>query len=147
MKWDVLRNEILNDPLARGYSSMTDEQVASSLNTKDRTIVEPTLVTAKELMARMDPAVAASILQKLEDASATNSVIKWILSFLTGGSDGIDIGHANTRAQIDALVVDGVITSSEASSLKALAERAVSRAEELGLPEIKPWMVAHARGS
>jgi len=147
MRWDVLRGEVLSDPLARGYASMTDEQVAASLNTKDRQVVQLTLVTAKELMARMDPSVAAGILQKLESEAANNPVVKWIMSFITGGGEGIDLGHANTRAQIDALVAAGVLTATEGASLKALAERTVSRAEELGLPEIKPWMVAHVRGS
>jgi len=147
MRWDILRGEVLSDPLARGYASMTDEQVAASLNTKDRQVVQPTLVTAKELMARMDPSVAAGILQKLESEAANNPVVKWIMSFITGGGEGIDLGHVNTRAQIDALVAAGVLTATEGASLKALAERTVSRAEELGLPEIKPWMVAHVRGS
>ena len=147
MRWDILRSELADDPLSRGYSSMTDDQVASSLNAKDRNIVQPTLVTAKELMAMVDPTTAASILQKLEAEAANNAVVKWIMSFITGGGDGIDLGHANTRAQIDALVAAGVLTATEGASLKALAQRTVSRAEELGLPEIKPWMVAHVRGS
>lgn len=147
MRWDVLRSEITSDPLSRGYSSMTDDQVAASLNAKDRVVVEQTFVTAKDLMARMDPSVAATILQKLEAEAANNPVVKWIMSFITGGGEGIDLGHVNTRAQIDALVAGGVLAPTEGASLKALAERTVSRAEELGLLEIKPWMVAHVRGS
>ena len=147
MRWDVLRDELVKDPLGRGYAAMSDEQGAASLNNPDRTVIEQTMVTAKDLMARMDPGAAATILQKLESAAATNAVVKWIMSFITGGGEGIDLGHANTRAQIDALVAAGVLTATEGASLKALAQRTVSRAEELGLPEIKPWMVAHVRGS
>lgn len=33
---NALRNEIVNDPLGRGYSGMTDEQVLTSLTTADR---------------------------------------------------------------------------------------------------------------
>lgn len=33
---DILVNELTTDPLARGYSGMTDQQVADSLNTFDR---------------------------------------------------------------------------------------------------------------
>lgn len=32
----VLKSEIENDPLGRGYSSMTDVEIASSLNTRNR---------------------------------------------------------------------------------------------------------------
>lgn len=147
MRWDVLRSELANDPLGRGYASMTDEQVAASLNNQDRLITEPTMVTAKSLMALLDPATAAAILDKLEAAAASNSAVKWILSFIKGDAEGVDLGHPNTRAQVDALAAAGVLTADEASLLKSLADSLVSRAEELGLPEIKPWMVAHARGS
>ena len=147
MRWDILRSEIANDPLGRGYASMTDEQVAASLNNLDRPVTRPTPVTAKSLMALLDPATAATILDKLEGAAASNSAVKWILSFIQGNAEGVDLGHQNTRAQIDALAVAGVLTADEASLLKSLADSLVSRAEELGLPEIKPWMVAHVRGS
>lgn len=147
MRWDVLRSEIANDPLGRGYASMTDEQVAASLNNLDRPVTRPTPVTAKSLMALLDPATAATILDKLEAAASSNSAVKWILSFIQGDAEGVDLGHPNTRAQIDALAVAGVLTADEASLLKSLADSLVSRAEELGLPDIKPWMVAHVRGS
>ena len=147
MRWDVLRTELASDPLGRGYAAMTDEQVASSLNTKDRTVTQQTFVNAKSLMASMDPAVAAGILEKLEAAAPSSPPVKWILSFLTGGGDGVDVAHPNTQAQLDALASANVLTQTEADAVKALAQRTVSRAEELGLPEIKPWMVAHVRGS
>ncbi len=147
MRWDILRSELANDPLGRGYATMSDEQVAASLNNPDRLIVQSTMVTAKGLMALLDPATAAAILDKLEAAASSNSTVKWILSFMQGSAEGVDLGHPNTRAQIDALAAAGVLSADEASLLKALADNLVSRAEELGLPEIKPWMVAHARGS
>ena len=38
VKLNRLREEIDDDPLARNYSGMTDAQVASRLNTPDRTL-------------------------------------------------------------------------------------------------------------
>ena len=34
----VLANELTNDPLARGYASMTDAEAAARLNTANRTV-------------------------------------------------------------------------------------------------------------
>ena len=36
--YDVLIAELRNDPLGRGYAPMTDEEVAASLNEKNRRV-------------------------------------------------------------------------------------------------------------
>ncbi len=47
-------------------------------------------------------------------------------------SDGIDVGHANTRTLLDALV-PAVLTQVEADLIKNMAVQPASRAEVLGL--------------
>ena len=48
-----LEDEIANDPLGRGYSGMTDEQILTSLNTKDRSRNRATM-TASEVANEID---------------------------------------------------------------------------------------------
>ena len=145
MNWDVLRNEVLNDPLARGYATMTPQQVAASLNTKNRQVVRSTMANARTVMAKLGPDAGAAVLDKLQAAASQSSSVKWAMSFVTS-PEGIDLGNPATRAQLDALAAAGVITQQEATSLKSIAEYTVSRAEELGLSEVLPWQVAHVRG-
>jgi hypothetical protein len=49
----ILKNEITNDPLTRGYSGMTDPQIADSLNTSNRSVTVPTL-TGRQIGAAID---------------------------------------------------------------------------------------------
>ena len=53
MDYQVLKNEIDTDPLVRGYAGMTDQQVADSLNTVDRTR-NRSVMTGKEVKDRID---------------------------------------------------------------------------------------------
>ena len=55
MNYQVLKDEITNDPLARGYSGMTDQQIVDSLNTEDRER-NKTSLTGSEVMNAIDKA-------------------------------------------------------------------------------------------
>ena len=146
MNYAALKREIETDPLGRGYAGMTDQQIADSLNTTDRTTIVPTVVGALGIMRLVGPMMGASILDKIEAAAASDSRLKWFLRELT--TNGIDLGHPVTRATIDELAVAGVITGAEAAALNQAAERTVTRAEELGLGTypVSAQMVATAKG-
>ncbi len=144
MNFQTLKQELVSDPLGRGYAGMTPSQVAASLNTPDRAIVVPTMVNARRLMKELGPVDGAAILDKLQAASQTAPPVRWAMAFLTSES-GIDVGDPATRAQLDRLVANGVLTQTEASRIKAIAGRTVSRAQELGLPEVRAWHVEHIR--
>ncbi|MFQ5433932.1 MAG: hypothetical protein ACE5FD_03565 [Anaerolineae bacterium] len=144
MNYKALKAEIINDPLNRGYSAMTDQQIIDSLTkTIDRVIVGPKVVGALGIMREIGPSKGASILDKLESAAASNSTLKWVMKELT--MSGIDMGHPVTRAQIDALVTAGVLTASDGAALKSIAEKTVSRAEELQLGDISKQIINNAR--
>ena len=145
MNYAALKREIVTDPLGRGYASMTDQQIADSLNTADRTTIVPTVVGALGIMRLVGPAIGAGILDKIEAAANSDSRLKWFLRELS--AQGVDLGHPVTRATIDELVVTGVLTQTEADSLKRAAERTVSRAKELelGVYPVSAQMVQTAR--
>jgi len=135
VNYSKLKAEINNDPLIRGYASMTDQQIADSLTqTIDRTIVESKTLGALGIMREVGPTAGAAILDKLEAAAATDSRLKWFMKELT--TNGVDIGNPVTRATIDSLVSAGVITAAEGVSLKEIPEKAGSRAEELAIGKI-----------
>ncbi len=143
MNYAALKREIETDPLGRGYASMTDQQIADSLNTADRTTIVPTVVGALGIMRLVGPTMGAQILNKLEAAAAQDSRLKWFLRELP--TSGIDLGHTVTFATVDELVVAGVLTQTEADALKRAAERTVTRAEELGLGVVRAGDVQAAR--
>lgn len=133
----ALSGEIANDPTGVGYAAMLPARpghVAESLNALTTTKVKTKQVTARALLAELDPAVAATFLETLEAVSLSQSpvapVVKWGLKFITS-EPGIDIGHPHTIALIDALVAAQVLSGQIADAVKGLASQPASRAEVL----------------
>lgn len=129
----ILRDEIANDPLGRGYAAMTDGQREASLNTKDRTKVVDRYVGYGTVLSLFGATDGAAVLDALETLAASSSPVKWAMRLLA--DDKLNIGDPATRAQIDALT-PAVFTPAQAAALKGLAEQACSRAEELGVSAI-----------
>lgn len=132
-----LRDELLNDPLSRGYSAFTQDApgiLVDMLNTPVFTMIKSRFVTARGVLAEHG-AQGAAILDKLDAASSSNSAIKWAMIFASQDS-GIDIGHQNTRALLDA-IVPAVLTQAEADLIKNMAIQPASRAEILGFGWIR----------
>lgn len=127
-----LQSELQNDPLNRGYAAFLPDApgvLADMMNARIYTMVKEKFVTARGVLAAHGSAGAA-VLDKLETLAASNSEVKWAMRFVT--SDGIDVGHANTRTLLDALV-PAVLTQVEADLIKNMAVQPASRAEVLGL--------------
>lgn len=134
----TLRDELLNDPLQRGYAALLSDSpgvVVDMLNAPIYSMPKERFVSARGLLAAHG-FTGAAILDKLEAAAPSVSIIKWALSFLKADS-GIDVGHASTRALIDQLVVGGILTVSDAELIKDLAIQPASRAEILGIKYVQ----------
>jgi hypothetical protein len=125
----ALKNEIYKDPLEIGYAGMTTAERITALNTKNRPCKER-FITARTLLAEVNPVTAATIYVKLKTASQENVVLAMAMDMLTTYSNGggLDICHPNTQAFIDTLV-DVLLTIEEATALKGLNK--MSRAQEL----------------
>jgi hypothetical protein len=52
---DILINEISNDPLAKGYAGMTDEEITVSLNTIDRPDEDRDSLSSTEIFELINP--------------------------------------------------------------------------------------------
>lgn len=147
MNLSKLRDELRDDPLERGYSTMTDAEVADSMMTEDRPYTFSRRVTWRDGLADLGPTQCSQLKTKLEDAASPGSVLSLSLSMLGeyGEGGGLDLGHGNTRTIIDSLVTDEVITNEEGVALKALAEGTRSRATELKLGKVRTGDVTRAR--
>lgn len=140
MDYAKLKAEIQTDPLGRGYSAMTAEQVAASLNAVNRTRVIPeAFVNAKSLYSSLGAAAAETVIQKLEAGASGDSplapVLKRAVQWILPSEQGIDLGNAVTRGLLDQLS-GPLLTAEEVAAIKAIAEEAVSRAQELGLGSV-----------
>lgn len=133
----ILRDELLNDPLGRGYANFIPDSpgaLADMLNATLYTSVKEKFLTARGLLAS-DGEAGAIILDKLDSAGQINSAVKWAMKFVI--SDGIDVGHPTTRGLLDQLVLGGVLTQQECDILKNKALQPASRAEVLGISYVR----------
>lgn len=129
----VLRDEISNDPLARGYATMSDAEIADSLREiLDRTIERPTL-SASEIFEAIDE----------NEYDALSAGQKQKLGVLLGLGDLIQIGTGSrARGWLLSMFPPGTATR---VSLIALATLQSSRAEELGLGRVLTGDVMEAK--
>ena len=125
----TLRTELQDDPLAKGYSAMTDEAVAIVMNGVTQSADKDT-ITAKEAQA----SVVGSEYLVLTDAQRD----AWAAIL----SDDIDIKNTNIRNQIAEIWAAGTATR---TNLVDLQTKSVSRAEELGIGTVKPGDVQIGR--
>lgn len=140
-----LQAEIQNDPLNRGYAAHIPHApglIVNMLNEYIYMAPKQKFVNARGVLASLGLA-GATILDKLEAATGTNSAVKWAMKFMT--LDGIDVGNTVTRQVLDSLV-GTVLTQQEVDMLKDLALQPASRAEVLGLGTVEESQVRSAIG-
>jgi len=150
MNYAVLREEILTDPLGRGYAGMTDEQVAEDLNTAYRTIKQR--IKLKDLVSYLLKndlwfAIREAAADPTHTAHRAAVYALDLVDFAKADMlDDIDSDDATFRALFQQLISGGIMTSTQGQEILAMAYVTMTRAEELGLGVVKPGHVRKARG-
>ncbi len=125
-----LRNEIINDPIPIGYSSLNDQQVTDSLNDSTLRTRNRTILSASEVMNQID----------ITEFNALTTVQErqvW---------DVLHIGNINPFG-VEATIFTSIFggSSTTISNLQAARTETISRATELGLGKIAVGEVTIAR--
>lgn len=147
-QYAVLTDELRNDPLGIGYASMTDDEVAASLNEPRFSVPTTRFMTWRAIAAVLDDDEYASTKTALNQLANMSAKVADMIPFLSqatgddGTGGGIDFGNAGVRAMIQALPGIGEATKQK---LLALGERPASRAEILGLPQVYPGHIQSGR--
>ncbi len=146
MDYARLKAEITSDPLARGYSGMTDAQVAASLNTVDREVDQP--VNLRDLIVYLLKN-GKWLGIKSEAASNALGVQKECEAFMVimdnPNFDDLDLTDAGVQAMLGSIKTVGLLDAADQAAILAMGKKAVSRAEELGLPIIREGHVQSVR--
>lgn len=151
-KADDLLAELQAGHPTTGAYSLDSSVAAEELNAVNRTRLVP--IPATELIAwasagnsGQDP---PSI--KLQDylANDTNPAafrgLAWgALAMLSNPSASLDLRRADRQAMLEGLVAGGVLSNEDKVSIESLATESVSRAEELGLGEVRPGTIQQVR--
>lgn len=129
----ILKAEITNDPLTRGYAGMDDVAIAKSLAVRDRETDDESF-TGGELAACIDIAELAA----LDTATKRDYLLALI------GASTIPNTSTQFRTQLRNIFATG---SNSKPRIAALLRRAGTRAEELGLRHVTESDVADAKRS
>lgn len=135
MNYQLLKQEIVDDPLFQGYSAFLPDStgwVANMLNERKFQAFKTRMVTARGIMASygIGPTQGALFLDKLESLSANIPALKWAMKFLQQET-GLDVGEPATQIMLTSLIGVGGITQAEVDGVKAMAIQPASRAEVL----------------
>ncbi len=143
----ALKTELLAGHPDTGVYSVVAATAIGQLHAVNRVVPDTERKTFRALVAKVDMAVAGPIIDALKAAASTNSVVATAVSACEdyGSNSGLDFSHTSTIAAIDALVAGGALTAAQADVLKAMGQKTISRAEELGLGLIYPIHVTSAR--
>lgn len=122
MIYELLRSELLTDPIGLGYAGTTDQQAADLLNS----------LTTGRTRARTAVPVA-EIFNAIDNGAwpATGTMQDKLAAVL--GMQVIDASNANTRGILGSIFPNSGATANTNQRLQALSTRTVSRAEELNL--------------
>ena len=129
-----LEDELANDPLGRGYSGMTDQQITDSLNALTRTR-ERTTMSSGEIMEHINSAEFIAL------GNAAKSRVDRVLGL---GAEVI-IGPGNIHNAVQELLGAFGGGSTTISNLATARSVAISRAQELGISGPKVGHVEDAR--
>lgn len=133
---DILRAELTDDPLIRDYAAMSDVAAAADLNDDTRGITLPiNTLTAAEIYEQIN----TDEFNVLSDANKTT--VDRILSL--GGDINLTVSSKARTALL--AVFAGAAGAITRSSIGAAVIRAVSRAEELGITNVREGHVQEAR--
>jgi hypothetical protein len=107
-------------------ASLPDWAAAEVLNAPDATLPivvtwEPTSTGIGGVMDALGPHAGAALLDALASLAPSNPTLRWGLRVLESG--GLDFSLASTRAQIDAMVVNEVMTGEQRDRLFSLSRR------------------------
>ena len=144
--YEKLRAELADDPLDRGYSTMTDQEAADDLQTEYRSNLQPVPMTSvvrwcarHDALASLDTAAGSATPGVRSVARAAQIMIA------SPHIESFNVHDPELADMLDALVTAGVFTLDERDDLVALGTTPTSRAAELGLGRVKPGYVGKAR--
>lgn len=147
MNYEALKAEIDIDPLNRGYVSMDNYQIRDSLNVKDR--VSYRIITSNELLkwsgvgGRYIKVQRASNDESLSDEVRSASFAAIIM--INRDNTIFDYNDTTTQSIVDILVNSDIISQSDKDDLVSSLLSPISRANEIGIPEVRKRDIERAK--
>ena len=147
MNYSILSNEINNDPLGVGYVSMDAYQIRDSINGKTRSSYK--VLTSNDLL-KWSGKNGRYI--KVKNAADNTSLSNEIRSaafaavvMVERDNTLFDYNDTNSQNIFNVLVSNDIISQEDKNDLVSTLTENVSRAQELGLPQLRKKHVERAQ--
>jgi hypothetical protein len=145
MDIDKLKTELVTDPESMGYAALSDADASVALNIANRDYTVP-LNSRTSLSWAMRTGRLADIETATTAGTPAIQSIALGVKHLLGRSDTeIDMSDSDHVAMIDGLVAGGVLDAANKAELVTMATSQRSRADELGLGQVRVGHVQEAR--
>ena len=140
-----LKTELVTDPESMGYAALSDADAAGAINLANRDYTVP-LNSRTSLSWAMRTGRLADIETATTAGTPAIQSIALGVKHLLGRSDTeIDMSDSDHVAMIDGLVAGGVLDAANKAELVTMATSQRSRADELGLGQVRVGHVQEAR--
>jgi len=140
-----LKTELVTDPESMGYAALSDADAAGAINLANRDYTVP-LNSRTSLSWAMRTGRLADIETATTAGTPAIQAIALGVKHLLGRSDTeIDMSDPDHVAMIDGLVAGGVLDAANKAELVTMATSQRSRADELGLGQVRVGHVQEAR--
>jgi len=147
MNYTVLSNEINNDPLGLGYASMDAYQIRDSINEKTRSAYK--VLTSNDLLkwsginGRYIKIKTAADNTGLSDEIRSAAFAAVVM--VERDNTLFDYNDGNSQSIFNVLVSNDIISEEDKNDLLATLTENISRAQELGLPQLRKKDVERAK--
>ena len=147
MNYTVLSNEINNDPLGLGYASMDAYQIRDSINEKTRSAYKA--LTSNDLLkwsginGRYIKIKTAADNTGLSDEIRSAAFTAVVM--VERDNTVFDYNDGNSQSIFNVLVSNDIISEEDKNDLLATLTENISRAQELGLPQLRKKHVERAK--
>lgn len=133
---EIIKSELINDPNVIGYSTMTDEECFNSLINKN--------INAKQSIPARDIREYLALKNKLLqiENSVSQSAIAATRYLELFDSFSLAKPEVETAliAILDGLIADTLIDATDKTSILAMGDKQISRAEQLGISVKLGWV-------
>jgi len=147
MNYTVLSNEINNDPLGLGYASMDAYQIRDSINGKTRSAYK--VLTSNDLLkwsginGRYIKIKTAADNTGLSDEIRSAAFAAVVM--VERDNTLFDYNDGDSQSIFNVLVSNDIISEDDRNDLLATLTENISRAQELGLPQLRKKHVERAK--
>lgn len=147
MNYTVLSNEINNDPLGLGYASMDAYQMRDSINEKTRSAYK--VLTSNDLLkwsginGRYIKIKTAADNTGLSDEIRSAAFAAVVM--VERDNTVFDYNDGNSQSIFNVLVSNDIISEDDRNNLVTTLTENISRAQELGLPQLRKKHVERAK--